>query len=178
MLKSFIFAGTSIAYIITAATTSNAGMQTRKNNNTGCVDRQSLTGRQHASSGEFSLSANDVKAICRLLYDYYANFHQKTDNPEKEEKFANRRYKEVVKIELVSLSKTSRLTKELNVFVTQNMKVYSWNSEREKWEIMPNATQKEITYKFIFEKKNEQWRSVKTEDRDTTISSRGEKVSN
>jgi hypothetical protein len=33
MMKSLIIAATSIVYVITAVTTSNAGTQTRKNNN-------------------------------------------------------------------------------------------------------------------------------------------------
>ena len=173
MRKSFIIAATSIAYVIGAATTSNAGTQTRKNNNTGCIDQSSLTGIQHAAGVEkFSLSANDVKAVCKLLNNYYANYHQKVDNTEGG--FKNRAYKEVTKVELVALWKTPKSTKELDVFVTQNLEMYSWNSEGKKWEIMPNATQRGIIYKFVFEKKNGQWQALKTEERDTSIYKNGE----
>jgi hypothetical protein len=178
MMKSFIIAATSIAYVITAVTTSNAGTQTRKNNNnTGCIDQPSLTGVQHAGITEFSLSANDVKAVCKLLYNFYANYHQKVDNPEKEKQLENRTYKEVTNIELVALWKTPKSTRQLDVFVTQNEKSYSWNNRTNQWEIMPNATT-QGKYKFVFEKKNGQWQAIKTHDRETIIYTRGEKVSN
>jgi hypothetical protein len=176
-MRSFIIAATSIAYVITSVPTSNAGTPTRKNNNIGCMDQPSLTGVQHAEVKEFSLSANDVMAVCKLLHNHYANHHHKVDNPEGENKFKPRGYIEVTKIELVALWKTPKSTKELDVFVTQNIVAYSWNYRNQKWEIRRNSPRQEKT-KFVFEKKNEKWQAIKTDERDMTIYNRGEHASN
>ncbi len=155
MMKSFILAATSISYILSIVNIADAGVQ-----NTNPQLEQEVSCLNQASTETQTISTNDIRSICQVLTNYYAENNKKgmriQANPNSSEKkiFAW----EVMELKLVSYSKGKNGGKDLaNIQIVQVQTDYLVSGAERTWLRNETNTQR---LEVVFHKKNNKWNYV------------------